>query len=102
MASQSVPRAFRCAGSASDVGANVHLWLAIEVNGLIWPKEGQILPDESGSWTATVFEDGATDIFCLSLLAADRRGHKKIEAWLNSGKDPGRTESLLPFLARDE
>lgn len=89
VASQSVPRAFRAAGSASKVGVNVHLWLAVEANGLIWPKEGQIIPDDSDSWTATVFEDGASDLFSLSLLAADRRGHKNIEAWLDSGKRSG-------------
>jgi hypothetical protein len=71
------------------VGVNVHLWLAVEANGLIWPKEGQIIPDDSGSWTATVFEDGATDLFSLSLLVADRRAHRNIEAWLDSGKRSG-------------
>jgi hypothetical protein len=94
VASQSVPRAFRSTGLASDVGPNVHLRLAVEVNALIWPKEGQIFPDESGSWTATVFEDGATDLFSLSLLAADRRADKKIETWLNSGKRSGTYSEL--------
>jgi hypothetical protein len=91
---QSVPRAFRSAGSTSVVGSDVHLWLAVEVNGLIWPKEGQIVPDESGFWTATIFEDGATDLFSLSLLAVDHRTHKKIESWLNSGKRSGRYSEL--------
>ena len=95
---QSVPRAFRSAGSASDVGSDVHLWLAVEVNGLIWPKEGQIFPDESGAWTATVFEDGVTDAFRLSLFAADRRAHKTIQAWLNSGRKSG-TYSQITSLA---
>jgi hypothetical protein len=94
VASQSVPRAFRSAGTVNDVGSTVHLWLAVEVNGLIWPKEGQIIPDESGSWTAMVFEDGATDLFSLSLLAADSPAHKKIEAWLNSGKKSGTYREL--------
>ncbi len=85
----SVPRAFRAAGWAQDVGPNVHLWLAVEADGLMWPKDGRILPDESGSWTATVFEDGATELFRLSLLAADRRATKQIEGWLNSGKRSG-------------
>jgi hypothetical protein len=87
--SQSLARAFQAAGSVSDLGPKIHLWLAVEANGFIWPKEGQIFPDESGSWTATVFEDGATDLFCLSLLAADERAHKQIGAWLTSGKRSG-------------
>jgi hypothetical protein len=94
VASESVPRAFRSAGSVSNVGSNVYLWLAVEANGLIWPKEGQVLADESGYWTATVFEDGATDLFCLSLLAADGRAHKKIQAWLNSGTRSGMYNEL--------
>jgi len=94
VASQSLPRAFRAAGSVSDLGPNVYLWLAVEVNGLIWPKEGQILADDSGCWTATVFEDGATDTFSLSLFAANRRAHKRIETWLNSGKKSGMYKEL--------
>lgn len=96
--SGTVPRAFGCTGSASDVGPDVHLWLAVETNGLVWPKEGQIVPDENGSWTATVFEDGATDVFSLSLLAADRRAHKKIEAWLNKGKRSGKYQEISSLL----
>jgi hypothetical protein len=89
VASESVARTFRCTGWVRDVESSVHLWLAVEANGLIWPKEGQILPDESGSWTATVWEHGATDLFSLSLRAADRRGHRNIVAWLESGKNSG-------------
>jgi hypothetical protein len=90
----SVPRVIACSGSASGVGANVHLWLAVEVKDLVWPKEGQILPEDDGSWTATVFEDGAVDEFSLALVAADRRAHKKIQAWLDSGKKSGRYREL--------
>ena len=90
----SVPRAFQAAGWAHDVGPNVHLWLAVEVNGLYWPKEGQILPDELGAWMAPVFEDGATQLFRLSFLAADHRANKKINAWLDSGKRSGRYTEL--------
>jgi hypothetical protein len=93
-----VPRAIPSAGSASDVGSNVHLWLVIEVNGLFWPKEGEIFPDDADCWTAPVFEDGATELFSLSLFAADRNAHKQIVAWLKSGKRTGmyRELSSLP------
>ncbi len=90
----SVPRVIACSGSASGVGANAHLWLAVEVKDLVWPKEGQILPDDDGSWTATVFEDGAVDEFCLALVAADRRAHKKLQAWLDSGKKSGKYREM--------
>jgi hypothetical protein len=76
------------------VGSGIHLWLAIEVNGLVWPKEGQLFFDESGAWTTTIFEDGATDLFSLSMFAANRSGHKNIERWLTSGKRSGLYKEL--------
>jgi hypothetical protein len=96
---QYVPRAFESSGAVSGVGPSIHLWLAVEVGGLIWPKEGQVLPDDDGSWTGTVFEDGVNDAFCLSLLAADEKGHKKIQSWLARGVRTG-TYQELRHLAR--
>jgi hypothetical protein len=100
-ASQQVPHTFQAAGSVRDMGAKIHLWLAVETNGFIWPKEGQIIPDESGSWVATVFEDGATDLFSLSLIAADETAHKQFTNWMKSGKKSGNYAKItLPLSAR--
>jgi hypothetical protein len=91
---QTVSRAFDCNGVVTGVGPNIHLWLAVEVGGLKWPKEGQVTPDDDGSWTGPIFEDGATDEFCVSLWAADDKGHKKIQAWLAKGLRTGTYEEL--------
>jgi hypothetical protein len=90
---QAVSRAFRATGTVRNIDPTVHLWLAVEVNGLIWPKEGEICP-ESGEWSATVFEDGATDLFSLSLFAADQRAQKTIRRWLDVGKKTGTYREL--------
>ena len=97
VAAQVVPRAFRCTGVAHEWNPNFHLWLVVEVNGYLWPKEGEILPDDGGRWTLTIFEDGATDHFSLGLFVADARGHRLIQAWLNSGRSSGRYEQVTAF-----
>jgi hypothetical protein len=45
---------------------NTHLWLVVEVNNGVWPKEGELHVLADGSWESTVYEDGATDKFSLA------------------------------------
>jgi hypothetical protein len=45
-----VGRSFECSGTVTGMGANSHLWLAVEINGLTWVKEGEIKPDSNNRW----------------------------------------------------
>lgn len=82
---QTVRRTIHCAGSATNVPPNMHLWLAVEANGLIWPKEGEVHIDKD-RWGATVFEDGATKRFSIALLIATPEADKFIRKWLDEGR----------------
>jgi hypothetical protein len=74
-------------GFKEDEG--VHIWLAVEVNGKIWPKEKELQVDMNGKWSTNVYEDGSGSKFSLILIAADEVAHTKILAWLDSGKRDG-------------
>ena len=88
-------RTFECSGKASGLGQDTHLWLAIEVNNHIWPKEREIHTLADGSWKTVVYEDGATDKFSLSLLSANAEAEKQINQWIEAGKKTGQYTELL-------
>jgi hypothetical protein len=91
-----------CSGWVDGVGSNLHLWLAVEIKGCIWPKEGEIFVDDDGSWSKTIHEDGATESFALSLFVANRKANKRIRAWLDECDETGNYSELrrLPGLRR--
>ena len=91
-----VPNRFDCAGTLEGYksGGGVHIWLAVEINGFIWPKERQLRVGKDGRWSAIVFEDGGGTEFSLILLAADEVAHAKIEEWLALGKSRGKYERM--------
>jgi hypothetical protein len=73
----------------------MHLWLAVEVNGFLWPKEAEWNVGPDGRWTATVYQDSATSSFSLDLLVADEDANGKIGAWIERGKrEGGRFEKM--------
>ena len=86
---QLVGRKFSCSGWVKGLGPGLNLWLAVELNGRIWPKESPIYVEDDGSWEKNVFEQGASDDFSLSLFAADTRGNKHVRAWLDAGDKLG-------------
>ena len=82
---QEVGKDFRCAGKVEGGGAGCHLWLAVEIDGFIWPKERELLVDEEGRWEDTVYEQGSAGKFSISLYAANDRANRRIRAWLDRG-----------------
>jgi hypothetical protein len=85
---QTVIRTIHCNGSATSVQPDMHLWLAVEANGLVWPKEGEVHVDKD-RWSATIFEDGATKKFSLALLIANPDADTCIRTWLEEGRRKG-------------
>jgi len=77
---------FIAKGHATGVLPNTHLWLVIEADDHVWPKERElhVLPD--GSWESTVYEDGRTKRFALAVYSADPQAEKFINDWLEDGK----------------
>jgi hypothetical protein len=70
------------------------LWLAVEVGDLVWPKESKVAPDQDNKWSATVFEDGATETFAIALFVADSKVDKRIGKWLEAGRSTGNYSEL--------
>ncbi len=91
-----------CSGWVEGVGSSLHLWLAVEIKGCIWPKEGEIFVDDDGSWSKTIHEEGATESFSLSLFVANKKANKRIRAWLDKCDETGNYSELrrLPGLRR--
>ena len=86
---QIVVRTIPCSGSATGIQPDMHLWLAVEANGFIWPKEGEVYMDEEGRWSATIFEAGAAKEFSVALLIANSEANKVIRTWLEKGRRNG-------------
>jgi hypothetical protein len=84
---KAVAKTFHCTGSVAGLKEGMHLWLAVEVNGLIWPREPELEGGQGGKWTATVYEDGARSAFSLTLLVADEPAHTRIGEWITRGKN---------------
>lgn len=83
-----VPRALQCSGALHKDSSAVDMvfWLAVETDGLIWPKGPSILPDENGQWSATIRESGSPDSFAVSLWAVTPKGSQRIQNWLETGR----------------
>jgi hypothetical protein len=91
---ETVRRTFKCSGVVSGINAGLCLWLAVEVGDLVWPKESKVAPDPHNNWSATVFEDGATETFAVALFAADSKADRGIGKWLEAGRSTGNYSEL--------
>lgn len=83
---QTVKRTINCSGSAMGLQPGMHLWLAVESHGFVWPKETSIHVDKDNQWQTTIFEDGASKEFSVALMVADHDGDVAIREWLAAGK----------------
>jgi hypothetical protein len=84
-----VKRSFEVSGIEHNVGKGVYLWIAVEIDGKIWPKEGRVTIDDNGQWSVLVFEDGHPNQFGLSLWAANAAANIQLHQWLDRSSDTG-------------
>lgn len=78
---------FEVRGTASEIPEAHALWIAVQVDNLLWPKIR--VPDTRGTFMVTVSEEGERDRrFALALLVVSPRGARFIARWLEEG---GRT-----------
>ena len=87
--SSQVDTTFACAGHAFGLQPGLHLWLAVEIDGRLWPKEGEVSVREDGSWRKTIFEEGAPGEFALSLWVMTARADRSVRKWLERGDSQG-------------
>jgi hypothetical protein len=86
---QLVRPTFHCSGTVSGMDSALSLWLAVEVGGLVWPKESRVVVDQDGTWSVTVFEDGAASEFAVGLFLGDSAVDGWILKWLQRGRRTG-------------
>lgn len=93
-----VGRTIKCSGSVSNLSRDQHLWLIVEVNEKLWPKEGSVQPQKDGSWVHTIFEDPPKEreggLFSIALYVVNSEAHQRIQNWLDSGRS---THQYPPF-----
>ena len=92
--SDMVPDVIACSGWVDGLGSNLHLWLAVEIKGCIWPKEGEVFVDDDGSWNKSIHEEGVTDSFSLSLFVANKKANRRIRAWLDECDETGQYSEI--------
>lgn len=86
---QPIAETIPCAGTATGLQPGVHLWLAVESSGRIWPRETEVTVKPDGSWAKTLFEDGTLPTFAVSLYVVGPKGHRTIKRWLDSCASTG-------------
>jgi len=86
----SVPRAFTVEGTLAGIPADRHVWLAVRIGDLMWPKEPEVSAG-AGPWRRQVVEGGSPPDgrFSLVLLMVDTVGQSEIQAWFQHGKQTG-------------
>jgi hypothetical protein len=89
-----VDNAFSCSGWAEGLGPGLHLWLAVEIKGVIWPKEREVLVEDDATWKEVILEEGSVDSFSISLFVANNRANRRIRAWLDKGDQTGNYSEL--------
>ncbi len=90
---QEVGTVIHCSGTVEGAGPGCHIWLAVEIDGFIWPKEREI-HDDDNHWSFEVFEQGSPATFSIALYAASERANKRIRSWLDRGDRTGHYERL--------
>jgi hypothetical protein len=96
---QSLQKTFECSGHINNYkeGSGLHIWLAVEVDNLMWPKERQLEVKPDGKWSAQVYQDSPpttkTD-FSLSLIAVTDDANNHIKDWLERGKKEGNYKGM--------
>jgi hypothetical protein len=91
---QEVGIVIRCSGVVEGLSPGCHIWLAVEIDGFIWPKERELYIDDGGRWSENVYEQGSPATFSIALYAASDKANKRIRAWLNRGANTGHYERL--------
>ncbi len=94
---QVVQASFTASGTAHNLGRRITLWLTVEIDDRIWPKEGAVFVDIHGQWSQPVFEDGIAGQTGLSLWAANAEADHKLRAWLDGGNRTRTFPELRPL-----
>jgi hypothetical protein len=97
---QRVGRTIDIRGTATGIPATMHLWLAVEANGFVWPKR-EIRVDDGNEWRVSIFEDGHSARFAVALFLVSPDGDAAIRKWLDDGQSAGEYGELKSLPGAD-
>lgn len=83
-----VPDHFDAAGEVFGFPSGHRLWLAVEVSGLLFFKEPEVVIDQ-GSWRSEISGTATAHSFQLALYDVGPDGQRTIENWLREGRTTG-------------
>ena len=76
---------FSVSGTLENIPGDRHVWLAVQVDNLYWPKKK--INSQNRKWLVTLDEGGPSGKpFAIALLMAGRAGNARIEKWLRAGE----------------
>jgi D-alanyl-D-alanine carboxypeptidase len=85
---EQVTQVFTVEGSLSAIPSGHHVWVAVQIGDLLWPKTE--VPAQTQHWTRPIHEGGAPgESFSLALLMVDATANDQILAWLDNGQRTG-------------
>lgn len=73
-----------CAGTINNVPDKAVLCLAVEVDGLVWPKETKVKVDNEGNWHATIWHDSKDpgEEISIALWIMSTITKERLNSWL--------------------
>jgi hypothetical protein len=80
---QTLPEHFVASGTAEKIGKHVYLWLTLDINDWIWPKNGRVYLD-GGRWEQRVHDPTAAE-YGLTLWAVTAEADRRLRHWLKEG-----------------
>lgn len=85
-----VGREFQVSGSLNNVPPKYHVWITVEIGGLLWFKEPEIHKSDK-KWNMTITEDGnpPNGVFSIVLVLVSSEGQKIIKERFSEGKRTG-------------
>jgi hypothetical protein len=86
----SVPRLFKASGTLQQIPSNYHVWSAVRIGSLFWPKEPE-LSSNDGSWEHDIIEGGSPPAgrFSLILFMVGPMEHERLLEWVGKGQETG-------------
>ncbi len=81
-------------GTLRDIPSDQHIWLAVQVGNLLFPKEPEISPDSHWLVQSIEAEYPRGSQLSLALLMVGSQGQQQIERWLAEGESTGEFAGL--------
>jgi hypothetical protein len=93
---------FQVKGVVESLPDQHHVWIAhqIDLGGLIWPKDYEVILDGDGRFERHVYAGGSSQDFFVLLLLTSEAGHAQFDDWMKEGGRTGHYPGIPPSPTR--